>query len=142
MVQQEVRKKDMVQNNYVPDYIPDNLPWYERDRLMTYIDKLKCGRFLKDPDKHFKETKVINFDIICKTSRGGKIPDKTLKDYQNVKAEMTKSISKKRIRIGFYVLRSEQIEKIFILKEMQLITILKDCNNQSINNLKNNGRRI
>ena len=28
-------------NNYIPEYVPDNLPLYERDGLMTYIDKLK-----------------------------------------------------------------------------------------------------
>ena len=25
------------QNNYVPEYVPDNLPWYERDGLLTYL---------------------------------------------------------------------------------------------------------
>ena len=25
----------MAANNYVPDYVPSNLPWYERDGLMT-----------------------------------------------------------------------------------------------------------
>ena len=25
-------------NGYVPEYVPEDLPWYERDGLMTYID--------------------------------------------------------------------------------------------------------
>ena len=45
----------MVTNNYIPKYVPNNFPWYERDGLLTYIDKLECDEFLEDPHKHFKE---------------------------------------------------------------------------------------
>ena len=38
-------------NKYIPEYVTDNLPWYERDDLMPYIDKLKCDRFLKNPNE-------------------------------------------------------------------------------------------
>ena len=85
----------MAGNNYIPEYVLSNLKWYERDGLLTYIDQLKCNRFLADPDKHFQEIKVIKFDIIYKTIRGEKIPEKTLKDYQTVKAESTKAYPKK-----------------------------------------------
>ena len=81
----------MVGNNYIPEYVLSNLKWYERDGLLTYIDQLKCNRFLADPDKQFQEIKVIKFDMIYKTIRGETIPEKTLKDYQNVKAESTKA---------------------------------------------------
>lgn len=52
------------QNKYIPEYIPDDLPRYERDGLMTYLDQEKCGYFLRDPEGHFKNTKIIDFDII------------------------------------------------------------------------------
>ena len=50
-------------NNYIPEYISDKFLWYERDGLMTYIDKLKNYSFIKDTDSHFKNTQDINFDL-------------------------------------------------------------------------------
>ena len=85
----------MAENNYIPEYVSSDLKWYKRDGLLTYIDQQKCERFLQDPDKPFKETKEINFDIIYKTIRGEKSQDKTRKGYQTVKAEITKSYPKK-----------------------------------------------
>ena len=37
-------------NNYMPRYVPEDLPWYERDGLLTYIDQLKYKEFISDPD--------------------------------------------------------------------------------------------
>lgn len=51
-------------NNYVLEYFPKDLLLYERDGPMTWYDQVKCENFLRDTDKHFKEAKVINFDII------------------------------------------------------------------------------
>ena len=51
-------------NSYIPKYVPENLPQYERDGLMTWYDQGKCTDFLKDTDKHFREVKIINFNII------------------------------------------------------------------------------
>ena len=45
----------MADNNYIPEYIPDDLPWYERDGLMTQLDKIKSDEFLEDPEKNFRE---------------------------------------------------------------------------------------
>ena len=28
-------------NNYVPEYVPQDLPWHERDRLMTWYNQAK-----------------------------------------------------------------------------------------------------
>ena len=39
-------------NKYVPKVVPRDLSWYERDRLLTYIDKLKDERFISNPDKY------------------------------------------------------------------------------------------
>ena len=40
----------MVFNNYVPEYVPENLLWYERDGPLTWYDQAKCKEFLEDPD--------------------------------------------------------------------------------------------
>ena len=51
-------------NNYVPDFVPQDLPWYERNGLMTWYEQIKCENFVCNIDKHFKEANVINLDII------------------------------------------------------------------------------
>ena len=51
------RKKKMnkkVDNRFVPNYVPNNLPWHERDGLMTWYDQVKCQEFLENTDSHFK----------------------------------------------------------------------------------------
>ena len=37
---------------YVPEFVPQDLPWYEQDGLMTW-----CHEFLRYSDNHFKTTK-------------------------------------------------------------------------------------
>ena len=37
-------------NKYVPVYVPQDLKWYERDGLLTYINQIKYERFSEDPD--------------------------------------------------------------------------------------------
>ena len=52
-------------NKYVTDYVLENLPWYERDSLLTYIDQLKYKDFKSDPDAYLKKkAEVVNFDMI------------------------------------------------------------------------------
>lgn len=38
LVQQEY-KKNMAENNYIPEYVSSDLKWYKRDGLLTYIDQ-------------------------------------------------------------------------------------------------------
>lgn len=39
-------------NKSIPEFVTDNLLWYEsHDLMMTYIDKLKGDRFLKNPNE-------------------------------------------------------------------------------------------
>ena len=74
-------------NNYVPEFVPQNLPWYERDRLMMWYDQVKCREFLENSDKHFKTTKIVNFDIIRRETAGEKVPEEVLRKYQTVQNE-------------------------------------------------------
>ena len=57
-------------NKYVPEYVPQDLKWYERDGLMTYIDQLNDERFSEDPEGYLKKAEVANFDIILSQIRG------------------------------------------------------------------------
>ena len=58
-------------NKYVPKFAQHSeLPWYECDGLLSYIDALKCEEFLKDADCHFKTAQVVNFDIIHQSVEG------------------------------------------------------------------------
>ena len=57
-------------NNYVPEYIPEVLLWYEHDGLMTYVDQLKYNEFISEPDATIKNTKIINFEMIHAQCRG------------------------------------------------------------------------
>ena len=82
-------------NNCIAQYDCDKLPWYKRDGLMTYIDKLKCDRFLENPNQHSQQTRIINFDIILKEARGEKISSKDLKAYQTVYHNRVKKYSKR-----------------------------------------------
>ena len=49
---------------YIPEYVPDNLKWYERDGVDTWYKKNKCDEFLEDTDQYFNTAQIINFDII------------------------------------------------------------------------------
>lgn len=71
-------------NNYIPEYVPPNLPWYKRDGLMTWYDQVKSGDFLKNSKQHFGDTKMINFDIIRREGIDEKVPDGVVKKYETV----------------------------------------------------------
>ena len=51
-------------NAYIPRFVPKDLPWCEMNGLITWYDQGQCEVFLRDTDKHFREAKIINFDII------------------------------------------------------------------------------
>ena len=69
-------------NKFVPEFVPENLPWYKRDSLLIWYDQAKCRDFLEDTDGHFRTTKIVNFDIINKDLKKEKISKETLKGYQ------------------------------------------------------------
>ena len=51
-------------NTYIPEYVSDNLKWYERDGLDTWYKKNKCDDLLEDNYHYFHTAQIINFDII------------------------------------------------------------------------------
>lgn len=57
-------------NKYIPRHAPEDLLWYERDGLLTYIDQMKYKDFISDPDAHIRNKQVINFDMTHAQCRG------------------------------------------------------------------------
>ena len=57
------REKD---HGFIPKYIPKNLKWYEKDETWyeTWYRQNKCEEFLSNTDDHFKNRKIVSFDII------------------------------------------------------------------------------
>ena len=71
-------------HTYVTNFVPNDILWYERERLMAWYNKCKCDDFLRDTDKYFKEVKIVNYDIIHREFRGEVVPKHLLKYYQIV----------------------------------------------------------
>ena len=82
-------------NNYIPRYVPKDLPWYERDGLITYIDQLNYKEFISDPGTAVKNINVMNFDMIHPQCRGA---PRTHSDnfYQTVREKDVKKNARKR----------------------------------------------
>ena len=74
-------------NTYIPEYVSDNLKWYERDRLDTWYKKNKCDEFVEDTDIYFRTTQIINFDIMRNQET---ITKNKLEQYQTVNYDTIK----------------------------------------------------
>ena len=91
-------------NTCIPEYVPDNLKWYERDGLDTWYKKNKCDDFLEDTDRYFHTAQIINFDIIGNQKQ---LPKNKLKQYQTVNYDTIKKYpSVERARITSSIFRS------------------------------------
>ena len=81
-----------VENIFVPKFIPDNLKWYERDGFETWQLRNKCSEFLEDTVSHFKNRKIVNFDII---NKGEKMAKQTLMQYKTIDHDEIKKYPEK-----------------------------------------------
>ena len=70
-------------NSFIPPYIKPNLKWFERDRLMTYIDRIAYERFEEDRDKYLANVNVVKFDIINHELKGTPL-EKSITGYKTV----------------------------------------------------------
>ena len=120
----------MAANNYVPDYVPSNLPWYERDGLMTWYNQRKCEEFLKTPGEHFQKTKITNFDIIHRKARDEKNLESLLKKYQTIAEERTKCYPKKD-QDNFLSHAFRRKGPDIYLEKMSLLITLQNVNNKT-----------
>ena len=69
---------------YVPDFVPNDLKWYERVELLTWYDQMKYERFLEDVNNHFANTKIVNFELVNKWLKGEEVSEGTLRNYQTI----------------------------------------------------------
>ena len=81
-----------VDDTFVPKFIPHNLKWYERDGLVTWYLRNKCSEFLEDTNSHFKNRKIVNFDII---NNGEKMAKQTLMQYRTIDHDEIKKYPEK-----------------------------------------------
>ena len=51
---------------------------------MIWYNQGKCADFLRYTDRHFSETKIVNFDIIHRQFFGEVVPSELFKHYQTV----------------------------------------------------------
>ena len=70
-------------NSFIPPYIKPNLKWFERDRLVTYIDRIAYERFEEDRDKYLANVNVVKFDIINHELKGTPL-EKSITGYKTV----------------------------------------------------------
>lgn len=102
-------------NNYIPEYVPKDLPWYERDGLMSYINQAKCEDFLTDSDNHFITARIFYFDTIRRKAGREKVLQELLKHYQTMQNERVKKCPPKNQKS-----RSTRVH--FALKDMIFFT--------------------
>ena len=70
-----------IYNTYIPKFVPNNLPWYKKDGLNRWYEQNKCNDFLEDPDKHFENLQINNFDLIFNKN---KLSSQKMKQYQTI----------------------------------------------------------
>ena len=85
----------IIDKTYLPKFVPNNLPWYERDGLNTWHEQNKCNDFLEDSDKHFENLQINNFDLIFNKN---KLSSQKIKQYQTINHREFMGYIKKRKR--------------------------------------------
>ena len=70
-------------SSYIPPYVKPDLKWFERDGLMTYIDRLRYEQFEENRDNYLNNIKITNMDIIHHECRGDPL-EKDIKTYKTI----------------------------------------------------------
>ena len=96
------------------------MPWYERDGLDTWYKQNKCSDFLRDADKHFKNMKMVNFDILKNQVSEDKLKQYLIIDHH----EIMRYPPKLREEICSSIFRNIKRVDMFV-KKKQLMNILK-----------------
>ena len=102
-------------NIFIPKFVPNNLPWYERDGLNTWHEQNKCNGFLEDPDQYFENLQINNFGLI---KNKDKLSNQKIKQYQTVDHnEIMKYPEREREEIMSSIFRNSKHRDMFIQKE-------------------------
>ena len=102
-----------IDNTYIPKFVPNNLPWYERDGLNTWYEQNKFNDFLKDPDKHFENLQINNFDLIFNKE---KLSSQKVKQYQTIDHKKLWVIQNKKESISCHLYLEMLCEKICLFR--------------------------
>ena len=107
-------------NNYVP-YNPDKyLASGGFEHTLGYtLDKHKYQKIINDPEYHFENSYVTNFDLIHHQCRGDKL-EGNKKDYETIsKKKVNKEIKKSNIKDNFILnaINSER-KDVFLKKDL------------------------
>ena len=101
-------------NKFIPKYVSNNLKWYKRDGLEMWYLQNKCKDFLMDTDEDFKETYIVDFDII----KNKKLEEEKLKQYQTIDHdEIMKYPAQLRQQICSSIFRNSKRKDMHISKE-------------------------
>ena len=73
-------------NRYITPFVKNNLKWYERNGLLTYIDQLEYKRFEENRDSYLEKINITNFDIIHSKCRNEPL-EKEIKYYKTIKTK-------------------------------------------------------
>ena len=100
---------------------------------MTWYDEQKCEDFLRDTDKHFKEAKIINFDVIYREIRGKVVPPDLLKFYQTVNEKtISQYLSSEKDNIRSSAFRTDRKDIYFEKKPLKNASTTKEIKNQKL----------
>ena len=101
-----------IDNTYTSKFVPNNLPWYERDGLNTWYEENKCNDFLEDPDKLFENLQINNFDLIFNKN---KLSSQKIKQYQTIDHKEIMGYPKKeREQIMSFIFRNVMRKDMFV----------------------------
>ena len=104
-----------IDNTYIPKFVPNNLPWYERDGLNTWYKQNKCNNFLEDPDKNFENLQINNFDLIFNKE---KLDSQKIEQYHTIDhKEIVRYPKKEREQIMSCIFRNVKQKDMVIQKE-------------------------
>ena len=99
-------------NTFIPEFILNNVPWYDRDGLNTWYKQNKCKEFLEDTDNHFKNLETTNFDMIYNKEA---LSNDKIKQYQSIDHhEIMKYPIKERDQIMSSIFRNSKREDMYV----------------------------
>ena len=104
-------------NSYIPKYVKPDLEWYERDDLMTYLDRIKYEEYERDPDKYLSKANIVNLTSFIHSVV---VKNMAEKFYQTIKSSDIVDMPKKDKSIGVSACLRSSRKYIFVEKKICL----------------------
>ena len=107
----------ILSNRLVPQYVPTNLKWDQKDGLNTWYLQGKCNDFIENVDNHFSNIKITDFDMINNDLPKNKIEEYKTFDYESIneypeaiKNEIKEAVCRNIKKDNFHVDRQNALE--------------------------------